>query len=173
MITTTLYDLSVGCYLQTLGAVAAYLDRGGDHFRDNNIDADEVVATRLFPDMLPFSFQIQSVCHHSLGAIEGVKAGVFGPPTSPAVNYAELQALVADTRAKLKALRPDDINALNGKDVMFQIRDFKVPFTAENFILSFSLPNFHFHATTAYDILRTKGVPLGKRDYLGALRMKT
>jgi len=57
--------------------------------------------------------------------------------------------------------------------VVFQMRDFKVPFTAENFILSFSLPNFHFHATTAYDILRTKGVPLGKRDYMGALRMKT
>ena len=75
--------------------------------------------------------------------------------------------------AKLKAMSPDEVNALSGKDVVFQMRDFKVPFTAENFILSFSLPNFHFHATTTYDILRTKGVPLGKRDYMGALRMKT
>ena len=65
------------------------------------------------------------------------------------------------------------MNALSGKDVTFQIRDFKMPFTSEGFLMSFSLPNFHFHATTAYDILRTKGVPLGKRDYLGALRMKT
>jgi Domain of unknown function (DUF1993) len=52
-------------------------------------------------------------------------------------------------------------------------RDFKMPFVAEGFLLSFSLPNFHFHATTAYDILRSKGVPLGKRDYLGQLRLKS
>jgi hypothetical protein len=57
--------------------------------------------------------------------------------------------------------------------VTFQFRDFKLPFTAENFLLSFSLPNFHFHATTAYDILRMKGVPLGKPDYMGQLRLKT
>ena len=171
--TTSLYDLSVGCYLQTLGAVSGFLERGADHFRENNIDPDEVAQTRLFPDMLPFAFQIHSVAHHSLGAIEGVKAGVFGPPQGPFADYAGLQALVADTRTKLQAMSPSSVNTLSGKDVVFQMRDFKVPFTAENFILSFSLPNFHFHATTAYDILRTKGVPLGKRDYLGALRMKT
>ena len=56
--------------------------------------------------------------------------------------------------------------------MVFQLRDRQIPFTAENFVLSFSLPNFYFHATTAYDILRTKGVPLGKRDFLGHLRLK-
>ncbi len=55
---------------------------------------------------------------------------------------------------------------------VFHIRDFKMPFTAEGFLMSFSLPNFYFHATTAYDILRSKGVPLGKRDYMGQMRMK-
>ena len=64
------------------------------------------------------------------------------------------------------------MDALAGRDVIFQMRDRKVPFTAENFLLSFSLPNFYFHATTAYDILRTKGVPLGKRDFLGRMRIK-
>ena len=68
--------------------------------------------------------------------------------------------------------QPADVNALEGKDVSFQFRDTKIPFVAENFLLSFSLPNFHFHATTAYDILRSKGVPLGKRDYMGKLRLK-
>ena len=63
--------------------------------------------------------------------------------------------------------------ALEGKDVTFQIRDTKIPFTAEGFVQSFSLPNFYFHATTAYDILRSKGVPLGKRDFLGRMRLKT
>ena len=170
--TTSLYDLSVGCYLQTLGAVSGFLERGADHFRENNIDADEVAQTRLFPDMLPFAFQVYCVAHHSLGAIEGVQAGVFGPPQGPFPNYAGLQTLVTDASAKLRALNPSIVNALSGKDVVFQMRDFKVPFTAENFILSFSLPNFHFHATTAYDMLRMKGVPLGKRDYMGPMRLK-
>ena len=75
------------------------------------------------------------------------------------------------TRARhCRQLTPADVNALEGKDVVFQIRDTKIPFTAEGFVQSFSLPNFYFHATTAYDILRSKGVPLGKRDFLGRMR---
>jgi hypothetical protein len=83
-----------------------------------------------------------------------------------------LQKLVADAREALAALKPADVNAFEGRDMAFQFRDLKMPFVAEGFLLSFSLPNFHFHATTAYDILRSKGVPLGKRDYLGQLRLK-
>jgi hypothetical protein len=169
----SLYDVSVGTYLQTLGAVAHFMDRGLAHCRDNNIDPEEIVATRLHGDMLPFRFQIVSVAHHSLGAIEGVKAGEFGPPTEQRpLNYEALQGLVAETRASLAQLTPEAVNALEGGDVIFKLGDFKMPFTAPNFLMSFSLPNFYFHATTAYDILRSKGVPLGKRDFMGAVRMK-
>jgi hypothetical protein len=169
-----LYDLSVASYLQTLGGVAGFLDRGLDHCRDNNIDPNEIVETCLFPDMLPFRFQIWSVAHHSAGAIEGVKNGLFKPPAQlPPLDYAGLQKVVADARASLQALTADEVNALEGHDVVFQFRDFKMPFTAEGFVLSFSLPNFYFHATTAYDILRSKGVPLGKRDFMGQLRLKS
>jgi hypothetical protein len=80
--------------------------------------------------------------------------------------------MVADATSALTALKPDDVNALAGRDVAFQMRDNKLPFTAESFLMSFSLPNFFFHATTAYDILRHKGVPLGKRDFMGRLRIK-
>ena len=59
-----------------------------------------------------------------------------------------------------------------GRDTAFDLRGMKIPFTGENFLLSFSQPNFYFHATTAYDILRVKGLPLGKRDFLGHLRIK-
>jgi hypothetical protein len=169
----SLYELSVPGYLQTLGAVSGFLDRGLTYFKENGVDPAGIVETRLFTDMLPFSFQIQSVAHHSRGAIEGVKAGVFAPPpASPPLDYAGLQTLVADARAALEAVTPDEINALEGRDVVFQLGEIKMPFTAEGFILSFSQPNFHFHATTAYDILRMKGVPLGKRNYMGKLRMK-
>jgi hypothetical protein len=168
-----LYDLTVASYLQTLGGVSGFLERGLAHCQDNNIDPESIVETRLWDDMLPFRFQIVSVAHHSRGAIAGVKAGAFAPPneTRP-LTYAQLQELVADTRADLQKLTPAEVNALEGSEVTFQIRDFKMPFTAENFLMSFSLPNFYFHATTAYDILRSKGVPLGKRDFMGAMRMK-
>jgi hypothetical protein len=171
---TSLYDLSVVSFLQTLGAVSGYLEKGRAHFAAAGTDPNEVVETRLFPDMLPFRFQVQAVAHHSLGAIEGVKKGQFGPPTNlQPLDYAGLQQFVADTREALQRVQPAEVNALEGREVTFQIRDLKLPFTAENFLMSFSLPNFHFHATTAYDILRAKGVPIGKRDYLGQMRMKS
>jgi hypothetical protein len=169
----SLYDLSVASYLQILGGVSGFLDKGLAHFRANNIDPNEIADARLYGDMLPFRFQIASVAHHSLGAIEGVKAGLFTPPGAmPPADYAALQKLVEDTRAALQALTADEVNALEGKDVTFQFGDMRIPFTAEGFLLSFSLPNFYFHATTAYDILRSKGAPLGKRDFTGHLRIK-
>ena len=168
----SLYDLSVASFLQTLGGVAGFLERGLAHCTAKGIDANEIVETRLAPDMLPFRFQIMSVAHHSLGAIDGVKQGVFSPPSGPNHDYAGLQKLVADARDGLKKLTPDEVNALEGRDVVFQLRDLRLPFTAEGFLMSFSLPNFYFHAATAYDILRMKGVPLGKRDFMGQMRMK-
>ena len=107
------------------------------------------------------------------GAMEALKSGVFNPPgRAGPLDYAALQNLVTEAKGKLEALKPDDVNALEGKDVAFQFGETKIPFTAETFVLSFSLPNFHFHATTAYDILRSRGVPVGKRDYMGRMRIK-
>ena len=168
-----LYDLTVASFLQTLGAVDGFLGKGAQYCRDNNIDPESIVESRLWDDMLPFRFQVISVAHHSRGALEGAKNGAFAPPseTRP-LTYAQLQELVGESQAALKALTPAEVNALEGKDVTFQMRNFQVPFTAENFLMSFSMPNFYFHAATAYDILRSKGVPLGKRDFMGAMRMK-
>ena len=170
---TSLYDLSVTNYLQTLGGMEGFLGRGLAHFQENKIDPNEIVETRLYPDMLPFRFQVLASVHHSIGGMRGVKAGLFTPPAQlPPLDYAGLQKAVAEAREALQQLTPADVNALEGKDVTFQIRDTKIPFTAEGFVQSFSLPNFYFHATTAYDILRSKGVPLGKRDFLGRMRLK-
>jgi hypothetical protein len=168
----SLYDITVGQYLQTAGAVEGILARGLAHCGDAGVDPETLLAARLAPDMFPLAFQVASVAHHSLGAIEGVKAGVFGPPSGAPATYAEAQALITGTIAKLRALTPDEINGLAGKDVEFAFGSFKLPFVAEGFLTSFSLPNFYFHATTAYDILRANGVPLGKRDFMGALKLK-
>ncbi|MGH6782790.1 MAG: DUF1993 domain-containing protein [Sphingomonadaceae bacterium] len=169
----SLYDVSVASFLQTVGGVAGFLERGLAHCQDNGIDPQDIVASKLCEDMFDFRFQVISVAHHSLGAIEGVKAGVFSPGgDQTAQDLPALIALIKDTHAKLSAIKPDEINAYEGKDVYFEFRGSKIPFVAENFLMSFSLPNLHFHATTAYDLLRSRGVPIGKRDYMGALRMK-
>ena len=170
----SLYDLSVTNYLQTLGGMEGVLGKGISHFNDNKVDAGEVADSRLAPDMAPFRFQIHAVIHHSLGAIRGVQAGVFTPPPPiPSHDLAGMLKSVTEARETLQKVTPAEVNALEGKDMVFQMRDNKLPFTAEGFLLSFSLPNFYFHATTAYDILRNKGVPVGKRDFLGRMNMKS
>jgi hypothetical protein len=168
-----LYDLTVASYLQTLEGVAGFLNKGLAHCQATGADAEALVEARLVEDMLPLRFQVQSVAHHSLGAIEGAKAGAFSPPgAASATSYADLQAMVAEAASALKALSPAEVNSLEGRDVVFKLGEHAVPFTAENFLMSFSLPNFYFHAATAYDILRASGVGLGKRDFLGTMRIK-
>ncbi len=169
----SLYDVSITNYLQTLGAVAHILEKGAAHASAQGRDPDELARLRLRDDMADFSFQIISVWHHSLGAIRGVREGLFQPPPKLGeLGYAELQGLVAEASAELAAVQADELNAMADKPLLFRAGQMEVPFTATNFILSFSLPNFYFHATTAYDILRIEGTPLGKMDYLGALRVQ-
>ena len=169
----SLYDATVANYLQTLGAVGGFLEKSLTHFREKGIDPAEIVEARLAPDMLPLRFQVVSVAHHSRGAMEATKTGVFTPSAGkPDLDYAALQALVTEARNELSSLTPDAVNALAGRDVTFKLGDRALPFTAEGFLMSFSLPNFFFHATTAYDILRHKGAPLGKRDFMGKMKLK-
>jgi hypothetical protein len=169
----SLYDTSVAAYLQTLGAASRFLERGLTHCREHKLDPEEIVETRLFADMLPFRFQIQSIVHHSVGTIAALKHGTFHPAGyDEGQDYQSLQTLLQEALEKLQKETPEEISAREGAEVVFQIGDRQLGFAAEDFVLSFSLPNFHFHATTAYDILRSRGVPLGKRDYMGKLRFK-
>src|SRR5882672_2964752 len=109
----SLYDASVANYLQTLGAVSGYLERGLVYFREQNIDPETMVEARLAPDMLPLRFQIISVAQHSRGAVEIVGDGEFRLLSAKdAIRYAGLQALIAQTIEALSAWTPDAVNAL-------------------------------------------------------------
>jgi uncharacterized protein len=168
---TSLYDLSVPTFLQTVRAVRGFLDRAGRHFADTGVDPDPLVQARLFDDMAPLHFQIEAAWHHSVWGVEALKTGAFTPPALVGpVPFAELQAMMMKAEASLEAFVPEEINECAGRHLDLQIGPRRLMFTSENFILSFSLPNFHFHAVTAYDILRSRGVPIGKRDYEGRLR---
>jgi hypothetical protein len=166
------YDTSVGTYLQTLGGVMGFLEKGRAHCEANRIDLSEIVETRLYPDMHPFRFQLVAVKHMTVGALKGLQTGRFSPPGPvPELDFAGLQQLVADAHAELTKVSRESMDALEAKQVTFQIGDFKMLFTAPNFVLSFTLPNLFFHATTAYDMLRMRGAPIGKANFLGPMRI--
>jgi hypothetical protein len=161
-VATTFYDLSVPTFLQTVRAVGGFLDRAARHCAETGADPDDFVHARLFNDMAPFHFQI-----------EAAKTGMFAPPALVGpVPFADLRAMIGKAETALEAFTPDEVNGWAGKNLDLQIGPRRLAFTSETLILSFSLPNFHFHAVTAYDILRSQGVPLGKRDYEGRLRTK-
>jgi hypothetical protein len=123
--------------------------------------------------MYPFVYQVKSTRVHSLGAIEGVRKGAFSPDNStPPQTFPDLKTQVTDTLTALQAIEPAEIESFIGRDMRFVFGERQIAYTAENFLLSFSQPNFYFHASTAYDILRWKGLPVGKRDFLGRPRLK-
>ena len=169
----SLYDASVLSYLQILDAAKGFLQKGRDWCEANGVDPEEVVQDKLAEDMRPFGFQVYQMGFHSAGAMNAIRNGALEMVRGTPTDYAGLQAIVAKAADDLRALDPDEVNSWTGKEVAFRVpgKDDRM-FTAEGFLLSFSLPNFHFHAATAYDILRRRGAPLGKLDFMGALRLK-
>jgi uncharacterized protein len=169
----SLYAATIPSYLQILGAVSGLLGKAEAYCNDKGIDHHDVIQARLAEDMLPFAYQVKSTAVHSLGAIEGVRAGVFSPDTTPPPEtFAALKARVAETIIDLETIKEAEVEAFIGRDMRFAFGNRHVDFIAENFLLSFSQPNFYFHATTTYNILRWKGVPIGKRDFTGKTRTK-
>ncbi len=170
----SLYTATVPSFVQMVEATAGVIAKGEAFAAERGIAPETLIGGRLAPDMLDFAYQVKSVAVHSLGAIDGVRRGVFTPDfTPPPTDFVGLHDRIADTAAALRAVDPGEIDGLLGRDMTFAIGERRMEFTAEDFLLSFSLPNLYFHATTAYAILRAAGVPLGKRDYLGRPRLKS
>jgi uncharacterized protein len=167
-----LYDAFVPGCQQVLHSLSGLMEKGEAYCAETGIAPAELIGTKLAPDMLDLAYQIKSCVVHSVGAIDGAQSGNFSPDTStPPTSFSGLRAKIDEGLTALAAISPDQIEAMIGRPMAFTIGDqLRWDFTVENFLLSFSQPNFYFHATTAYDLLRMKGVKLGKRDYLGAVR---
>ena len=171
--TMSLYGATVPAFQQMLGALSGLLDKAEAHCSATGHDPAALIAARLADDMLPLGYQVKSATAHSIGAIEGVRKGVFSPDMTPwPSDIAGLRAQLNATRAAIDALSADEVNGFVGRDAAFVFSETRMPFLAEDFLLSFSLPNFYFHATTAYAILRANGVTIGKRDFIGRPRIK-
>ena len=171
--TFSLHAAVIPSQIQILRASSRLLDTAEAYCAERKLPPDTLIQARLAEDMLPFAYQVKSTAVHSLGAIEGVRKGMFAPDrTEPPSDFAGLKARVAETLAGLEAIDPAEVDGFVGRDMCFQFGERRLEFTAEDFLLSFSQPNFYFHATTAYDILRWKGLPIGKRDFAGMVRLK-
>ena len=170
--TISLSNISMKTYLQLLPAASNIMQKAKSHFEEEGINLQEIVDMRLYEDMATFSFQVFSIAHHSLGAINALKDGEFGPPNMPlGLDFESLQNMIKDAEAQLLEASCEDIDQLLDGQVIFKMGDIRWPFTNEDFILSFSLPNFYFHLTTMYDMLRVKGLPIGKMDFVGQMRL--
>jgi hypothetical protein len=172
--TISLYDAVIPTQLQIIAAVRALVDKAKAHCDEKGTAPEEIIGARLIEDMQPCSYQVKCCREHSLGAIEAVREGVFTPSlVAPPSDWAGLYEKLDEAKAGLEAVSEAEMAGFVGQHMEFRFKDTVMPFTAENFLLSFAQPNFYFHATTAYDLLRERGFPIGKMDFVGMPRMKT
>lgn len=171
--TIGLYAATVPAWLQQLGAVSHLIDKAEAWCAENGTTPAALIDTRLIADMAPFGYQVKSCVGHSVDALAGVRAGVFSPDMGGwPQDFAGLKAKITTAIETLKAVDAAEIDGFVGRDMAFVMGEMRMDFTAEDFLLSFSMPNFYFHAATAYGVLRAQGIALGKRDYLGRPRLK-
>lgn len=169
----SLYDAVVPSNLQILGALDGVMKKTEAFCDERGLAQAELIDARLAPDMFPLGYQVKSCAVHSVGGIEGARVGSFSPDRNPwPTDFDGLRGILQRASAELSALDRATVDELTHADTHFAFGETKLPFTGANFLLSFSQPNFYFHATTAYAILRAQGVNLGKRDFLGMPRIK-
>ena len=166
----TMHTASVPVFIRMLGNLGTWLDKAEAHAQAKKFDPAVYLGARLAPDMLPFTKQIQIACD---GAKFGVSrlAGVEAPKFDDSeASITELRERVRATVAFIQSVPASKIDGTEDKDVTIPRRDGPMTLKGEFYLKHYVMPNFYFHLTTAYALLRHNGVELGKADYLGALQ---
>ncbi len=165
--TISMYQASVPCFVRTLGNLSAILDKAQAHVDAKKIDPLALTSYRLYPDMLPMTRQVQIACDAAKGLIARL-SGLDNPVHEDnEKTLADLQARIAKTLAFVQSVTPAQLDGTEDKDIVVKRGDIETHYKGMQFLLGNALPNFYFHVTTAYNILRHNGVDIGKRDYLG------
>jgi len=163
----SMYTASVPVYEQFLTALAGVLKKAEEHCAAKKIEPSVLVTARLSPDMFALARQVQIASDHAKGSVARL-AGVEVPSFADTeATFAELQARIAKTLDYLKGFKPAQIDGSDDKDIVLEMRTTKLELKGADYLTRFALPNFFFHVTTAYDILRHAGVEVGKRDFMG------
>lgn len=162
-----LYDQSVATFVATLRALAGLLDKARSHAATAGYDVDVLAQARLFPDMFPFARQVQLATDFAKGGAARL-AGVEVPKWEDTERTLdELSARLAKAQAFLAGFTPEQFEGAEARTIELKTPVRTFTFQGDEFLLRWALPNFYFHCTTAYNLLRHNGVPVGKLEFLG------
>ena len=165
--TISMYQASVPVYLQYLNSISAVLDKGAAFAEAKKIDPAVLLQTRLYPDMHPLVKQVQIFTDQATRGVSRL-AGVEPPPfPDTEASFADLKARIAKAIAHVESFKPDQIDGSESRKIVMKTPRGDLTFKGLQYLLGFSLPNFFFHATTTYAVLRHVGVEIGKMDFMG------
>lgn len=163
----SIYRASVPVFIRGMTVLADLLEKAVAHAQAEGLDPASLVNARLAPDMYPLSGQIQRASDAAKFAVQRLSQGQAPKFPDEETTFAQLQQRIADTIAYLQSVTPEQVDGAESRKVVVNFGDFKPEFNGEDYLLTFALPNFYFHVTTAYAILRNAGVKIGKLDFLG------
>jgi hypothetical protein len=169
---TSLYDLSVPVFIRGLTNLSAILDKAAAHAEGEGKPAEGLLETRLYPDMHALAYQVQRASDASRFFVARMGQIDNPPMEDNETTFAELQARIAATIAYLEAAPRDAIDGREEAEVELKNPRATLVFKGISYLLDFALPNFFFHCTTAYALLRHQGVPIGKMDFIGPVTRK-
>lgn len=168
MTTFSIYSASIPVFKQILNSLHNILDKAEAHATDKKIDPAALLQFRLFPDMLPFTRQIQIACDFAKGA--AARLGGLDVPSydDKEATFAELKERIQKTLAYIDSVPQDTIEGSETRAITTGSGEKTKHFTGQTYLFHYALPHFFFHATTAYDILRHNGIEVGKKDFIGS-----
>jgi hypothetical protein len=165
-----LYQATVPVFVQILGALDAIVDKAAAHAAERKIDPAVLLGCRLRPDMLPFVRQTQIVCDNAKNMTGRLAGGEVPRFEDNEASFEDIKARIKKTLDYIASVDAAAIEAGADREIVFPIGPNKMKMKGADYIFHFALPNFYFHFTTAYGILRHNGVEIGKRDFLGAVQ---
>ncbi len=165
--TISMYQASVPRFVNILGNLMNIFDKAQAHVDAKKLDPETLTKYRLFPDMFPMATQVRIACDAAQGVVARL-AGLDIPVSEDTdKTLADLKARVAKTIAYIQAVTPAQIDGTEDKAIVTKRGDKETHYKGMQFLLGHAVPNFYFHVTTTYAILRHNGVEIGKRDFLG------
>jgi len=162
-----MYAASVPAFLQMLKNLTAILEKAEAFAEERDIEPEVMLNWRLAPDMFPLVRQIQIAVDFAKGTTARLDGAEVPKYADEEQTFAELKARIAKTVKFVEGFKPKDIDGSETRDITLAVGGQEMRFKGEPYLVHFALPNFYFHATTAYDILRRCGVDIGKRDFIG------
>ncbi|MFC1664379.1 DUF1993 family protein [Pseudomonadota bacterium] len=163
----TMYEIAVPSFKQRLSSLSSVLDKAIIHCEERKIDPTELAESRLAPDMFNLSQQVQRASVHAGGAVARLADIEVPKFTDDETNLVDLKHRLADTLKFIESVSPEMLDGSESRTITVEVRIGTLTFSGQDYLIHFALPQVYFHVTTAYDILRHKGLEIGKRDYLG------